>query len=97
MTANPNDLDVLSHPEIKKGDPSLNTDIIARVFDIKVQKLKRMLKGEKILGNVRNIISVTEFQKRGLPHVHMVVTTDHKVDFVNCFFFVLFCLRIFYV
>jgi Helitron helicase-like domain at N-terminus len=81
MTANPRDDEIYETFRRHYGDGSLLSDIVARVFAYKAKQLKHEIKVKKIFGDVRNIISVTEFQKRGLPHVHMIVTTHHKVRF----------------
>lgn len=81
FTANPTDPDVLKAEGYDRNDGSNNYDIVCRVFAAKVEKLKELLKKGKVLGNVLNLISVTEFQKRGLPHIHMVLTCDHSVSY----------------
>jgi Helitron helicase-like domain at N-terminus len=86
MTANPRDDELYESFRRQYGDGSLLTDMVSRMFAFKVKQLKHDIKVNKIFGDVRNIISVTEFQKRGLPHVHMLVTTYHKVRFyVYCY------------
>nr|CDJ85606.1 uncharacterized protein LOC100902978 [Haemonchus contortus] len=49
-------------------------DIVARVFHIKLQELYIDLFKRKIFGNVIAHISVMEWQKRGLPHCHILLT-----------------------
>jgi Helitron helicase-like domain at N-terminus len=83
MTANPRDKDMLAEGSIDPTDGSLNTDIVNRLFKLKTDVFKTDLIEKKIMGNVRNMIKVVEFQKRGLPHIHMVLTLDRKV----CIFF----------
>lgn len=80
MTATPSDPDVMAHPDFNKNDASLNFELTNRVFNIRVKRLMKDIKEDKVLGNASNIIFVTEFQKRGLPHIHMVVTLDTKVS-----------------
>jgi Helitron helicase-like domain at N-terminus len=82
MTANPNHPSMLADPDLRKKG-SLNMDVVIRVFKGQIEELRKDLRERKILGNVINMISVTEFQKRGLPHIHMVVTLDHKVCVLN--------------
>lgn len=48
-------------------------DIVARVFNMKLEELKTDLFKRNILGDVLAYIYVIEFQKRGLPHVHMLL------------------------
>lgn len=66
---------------INLNDGSLNTDVVNRLFKRKTELFRKDLIENKVLGNVRNYIQVTEFQKRGLPHIHAVVTLDRKVSF----------------
>ncbi|VDP08633.1 unnamed protein product [Heligmosomoides polygyrus] len=49
-------------------------DLIARVFNLKVKALCHELFKKKALGEVSAYIYVIEFQKRGLPHMHMLIT-----------------------
>ncbi|XP_070196534.1 uncharacterized protein [Littorina saxatilis] len=48
-------------------------DIITRVFKLKLKKLLDMLTKKKIFGKVRAWLYSTEFQKRGLPHAHILL------------------------
>jgi len=45
-------------------------DIVTRVFRLKVEKLLQVIVKNKILGPVKCYMTVIEWQKRGLPHVH---------------------------
>uniref|UniRef100_A0A8L8KNB1 Helitron_like_N domain-containing protein n=1 Tax=Heligmosomoides polygyrus TaxID=6339 RepID=A0A8L8KNB1_HELPZ len=49
-------------------------DLVARVFNLKVRALCRELFKRNVLGEVAAYIYVIEFQKRGLPHMHMLLT-----------------------
>jgi Helitron helicase-like domain at N-terminus len=89
VTANPRDKDMTSEGSINLNDGSLNTDVVNRLFKRKTELFRKDLIENKVLGNVRNYIQVTEFQKRGLPHIHVVVTLDRKV----CFFGVKYILN----
>jgi Helitron helicase-like domain at N-terminus len=82
VTANPRDKDMTAEGSINLNDGSLNTDVVNRLFKCKTELFRKDLIENKVLGNVRNYVQVTEFQKRGLPHIHAVVTLDRKV----CFF-----------
>ena len=89
-TTNPN------WPEIKDNllpgqDPQDLPDIVARVFRLKVQKLLEMLKSEMVFGKAQAWLYSIEWQKRGLPHCHLLLwlTADHritpdKIDDVIC-------------
>ena len=89
-TTNPN------WPEIKNSllpgqDPQDRPDIVARVFRLKVQKLLEMLKSEMVFGKAQAWLYSIEWQKRGLPHCHLLLwlSADHritpdKIDDVIC-------------
>uniref|UniRef100_A0A0K0FGK5 Helitron_like_N domain-containing protein n=1 Tax=Strongyloides venezuelensis TaxID=75913 RepID=A0A0K0FGK5_STRVS len=55
-------------------------DLIARVFKHKSDALIHDLKENKIMGNVVYLQSTIEFQKRSLPHIHILVKVS-KNDF----------------
>ena len=48
-------------------------DIVARVFKQKKDQLVRDINFGRVLGKVPAFLWVIEFQKRGLPHMHMLV------------------------
>ncbi|KAK6023902.1 hypothetical protein OSTOST_10298 [Ostertagia ostertagi] len=56
-------------------------DVVARVFNAKVQELCVDLFKKHVLGEVQAYVYVIEFQKRGLPHCHMllIMKEDWKV------------------
>lgn len=53
--------------------PSDRPDLSCRVFKIKLGKLLVDLIKNEVLGRVNAYTAVTEFQKRGLPHAHILV------------------------
>eukprot|EP01022_Parablepharisma_sp_SALTPOND_P030442 TRINITY_DN7629_c1_g2_i1.p1 TRINITY_DN7629_c1_g2~~TRINITY_DN7629_c1_g2_i1.p1 ORF type:complete len:1733 (+),score=72.80 TRINITY_DN7629_c1_g2_i1:935-6133(+) len=61
-----------------KYDPSPfnRPDIIARVFKLKLKQFMEDLTKNYILGKVAGYISVIEFQKRGLPHCHILLILE---------------------
>ena len=68
-------------PEIKeiirKGEDPLNRpDICARIFNLKFKELMNDIIKNKIFGTVQSNISVIEFQKRGLPHAHILIILE---------------------
>ncbi|XP_053200752.1 uncharacterized protein LOC128385852 [Panonychus citri] len=76
MTCNP------KWPEISLSmaaneKPEDRPDIVVRVFAGKVEELKNLIMKKKIFGPVVSLIHVIEFQKRGLPHVHMLLKVHH--------------------
>lgn len=53
--------------------------LIARVFKIKVQKLVSLLTKRQIFGETQCFMYSTEWQKRGLPHVHLLLWLKEKL------------------
>lgn len=72
MTCNP------KWPEIVNCIPNeysqYRPDIVVRVFHSKIKALINSMIKKKILGVVEAIIYTIEFQKRGLPHAHILLT-----------------------
>jgi hypothetical protein len=89
MTANPN------WPEIQDAlhfsydgkkfthSPLNRPDIVARVFHQKVKRLLEVIMKEKKLGKCQAYIGVIEFQKKGNPHIHLLVILDKKEGLLN--------------
>ncbi|XP_074323464.1 uncharacterized protein LOC141660381 [Apium graveolens] len=48
-------------------------DIFSRVFKLKLDQLLDLIKKKNYFGKCIGVIHVIEFQKRGLPHVHMLI------------------------
>ena len=91
MTCNPN------WPEITSAllpgqKPEDRPDIVSRVFKMKKDALLNDLKKNKIFGQVVAMVYTIEFQKRGLPHMHLLlflapqhkIRTPADVDAVSC-------------
>ena len=79
FTANP------MWPEIRENlwpaDPATNRpELTARVFQLKLKALLHDLISNSILGKVMAYTWTIEFQKRGLPHAHilLIMRPDHK-------------------
>ncbi|XP_025265716.1 uncharacterized protein LOC112638349 [Camponotus floridanus] len=53
-------------------------DICARVFNIKKDYLLDLIVKQKFFGEVAAFVYVIEFQKRGLPHVHILITLKYN-------------------
>ena len=51
-------------------------DLVARVFHMKLKSLLDDLHKRHVLGKTIAHVHVIEFQKRGLPHVHMLIHLD---------------------
>ncbi|GBP80605.1 hypothetical protein EVAR_56782_1 [Eumeta japonica] len=53
-------------------------EIVARVFHLKVRKLKNVVTKGKVFGDVQCHTRSIEWQKRGLPHVHILIWLKEK-------------------
>ena len=91
MTCNPRWLEIAA--ELRVGQaPEDRPEVVARVFRQKLNVLlDRLVKGAK-LGIVVAHLATIEFQKRGLPHAHILLvmaegdrlTTAEQIDSVIC-------------
>lgn len=61
--------------------PQDRPDLTSRVFRAKLQDLKDQLFKKEIFGKVAAYVYVIEFQKRGLPHAHILIIfqNSHKI------------------
>ena len=80
MTCNPN------WPEIKDNllpgqTPNDRPDLIVKVFRMYMKNLIYEVTKKEIFGKLKAWIYVVEFQKRGLPHIHLLMTMkkDDKI------------------
>ncbi|CAN6573919.1 unnamed protein product [Malus baccata var. baccata] len=81
MTCNPSWEEIKS--ELLAGQtPQDRPDLLTRVFCAKLEQLKEDIIEKGVLGSVVAYAYVIEFQKRGLPHVHMLVVLDEN-DKIN--------------
>ena len=87
MTANPNWPEIQdallreqppadeSAPQGRKQTAADRPDIVARVFEQKKKALIQEIKSG-LFGKVTAMIHTIEFQKRGLPHMHLLIFLD---------------------
>ncbi|UYV62704.1 hypothetical protein LAZ67_2001639, partial [Cordylochernes scorpioides] len=76
MTCNPKWLEIT---ENLNGSSIVNRpDIVSRVFNLKSKELIRDLIKNQIFGKVVAYVYTIEFQKRGLPHMHLFCILDDK-------------------
>ena len=78
VTCNPN------WPEIKSQlygneQPSDRHDLISRIFKQKLEKLMDLIVKHKIFSDVSCWIYSIEWQKRGLPHAHILIWLKNKI------------------
>ena len=52
--------------------------MLTRIFRAKFEQLKEDVVNKGVLRKVISYMYVTEFQKRGLSHVHMLLILDNK-------------------
>jgi len=65
---------------IPTGDVWQNhPDVVARIFRMKLKSLIHDIKIREIFGPVEALVYRIEWQKRGLPHVHMLLILRNKV------------------
>jgi hypothetical protein len=91
MTANPNWPEVAA-AMLEDSDEKTRADIVARVFNQKVKHLLKLLNDDCIFGQTVAHVYTIEFQKRGLPHVHLLIfmarnakprTPEHVDSFIS--------------
>ena len=91
MTCNPN-WEEIQKELLLDQKPEDRPDIVVTVFKQKLDSLMNDLVKGSLFGKVAAYLYVVEFQKRGLPHVHILLilaendrlTTDQQVDSVIC-------------
>ena len=72
FTCNPKWVEITR--ELREGETVEDRpDIVARVFKLKKDQLMRDLKSGMVFGKVVAFLWVIEFQKRGLPHAHILL------------------------
>ncbi|KAE8254486.1 hypothetical protein A4X13_0g3408 [Tilletia indica] len=80
MTCNPKWEEITK--ELRPGQvPSDRPDLVTRVFNLKLRHLLHLLLKVHVLGVVAAYVHSVEFQKRGLPHAHilLILATSHKL------------------
>ncbi|CAN6582717.1 unnamed protein product [Malus baccata var. baccata] len=81
MTCNPSWEEIKS--ELLAGQtPQDRHDLLIRVFRAKLEQLKEHIIEKGVLGSVVAYAYIIQFQKCGLPHVHMLMVLD-KNDKIN--------------
>ena len=77
MTTNPNWAEIKDNL-LPGQTPQDRPDLTTRVFKQKKDQLIRDINNGKIFGDVVGYLWVVEFQKRGLPHAHILIILDSK-------------------
>jgi len=78
MTASPTWPEITENPRLGETAAS-RPDLVARVFHLKMRALLDELLDKKVLGRPLAWTWVVEFQKRGLPHLHLLLVV-HPED-----------------
>jgi PIF1-like helicase/Helitron helicase-like domain at N-terminus/Helicase len=78
FTCNPNWPEITSALFLHQN-ASDRPDIIARVFDGKLKTFLNEISNSRILGNCVAWCRSVEFQKRGLPHAHILLFMDRSI------------------
>ncbi|XP_031095203.1 uncharacterized protein LOC115999494 [Ipomoea triloba] len=58
-------------------------NILCRIFKMKLDCLIKGVKNGELFGPVKSVIYTIEFQKRGLPHAHILVFLKNKADMTS--------------
>ncbi|GKB34511.1 hypothetical protein Tco_0879453, partial [Tanacetum coccineum] len=78
FTCNPNWPEIVREMSKKGLKPEDRPDVITRVFKIKLDNLIKEFKDERTFGRVRGVVYTIEFQKRGLPHCHILLWLEEE-------------------
>ena len=77
MAADPNRKEIQDNlftwPNGQKQSASDRPDIVVRVFEEKKKALLKEIKEGHVFGKVAAMVHTVEFQKRGLPHMHLLI------------------------
>ncbi|KAL4153586.1 hypothetical protein QTP88_001419 [Uroleucon formosanum] len=78
VTCNPNweEIKTNLHPNAQPQD---RYDIVNRVFHLKIQKLLTFINKANIFGEPRCFMYTVEWQKRDLPHIHLLLWLKNKI------------------
>lgn len=80
FTANPRWEEIKN--ELADGQsPVDRPDLVARVFNLKVRELINDLKYKQIFGKYKGLVRTIEYQKRGLPHLHLLLFLESDQAF----------------
>lgn len=77
MTCNPRWPEILENitPDVSSN---FRPDVVVRVFHCKLKELIDSIMKKQIFGKVLALIYTIEFQKRGLPHAHILISLEHQ-------------------
>lgn len=80
FTCNPDWDEILLAMQLPHEQPYMRADIVSRVFYMKLKALLKDIQDYEIFGKPLAMVHVVEFQKRGLPHAHilLILKQEHK-------------------
>lgn len=82
VTANPHWKEIKSN--LKAGENVCDRpDLVARVFKIKLKSIMNDITHQGVFGQATAYVYSIEFQKRGLPHAHILVTLRDEDKFIT--------------
>jgi hypothetical protein len=71
----------LDFQALKRGDgPYSDSTMATIIFRSKLNALMKFIRSGKMLGNVSAFVWRIEYQKRGLPHAHILLWTDYDTS-----------------
>ncbi|KAI9108530.1 hypothetical protein K1719_020414 [Acacia pycnantha] len=73
FTCNPMWPEIIRHCNEDGLKPCDRPEVLSRIFYIKLHKLMHIMKDKKIFGTIKAEVYTIEFQKRGLPHAHIIL------------------------
>ncbi|XP_057770918.1 uncharacterized protein LOC130990707 [Salvia miltiorrhiza] len=73
FTCNPKWPELVRYLDAKGLKSEDRPDIVSRVFKIKLDNLIHSIRNDRVFGVVRAVVYTIEFQKRGLPHAHILL------------------------
>ncbi|CAA0830875.1 Unknown protein, partial [Striga hermonthica] len=83
FTCNPNWPEIIRFLEPRKLRPEDRPDIICRVFKAKLKQMIKDFREKQIFGKVIAVVYTIEFQKRGLPHAHILLFLAKENKFLD--------------
>jgi hypothetical protein len=79
MTCNPTWPEILDELEPGQSPPD-RPDIVVRIFELKLKALMDEITKKNVMGETIAFCYTIEFQKRGLPHAHILLWLKDKVN-----------------
>ncbi|KAL6536440.1 hypothetical protein OROGR_013012 [Orobanche gracilis] len=73
LTCNPKWPEISRYLDKRGLNPEDRPDIVCRVFKMKLDGLIKDLRKNRVFGRVKAVVYTVEFQKRGLPHAHILL------------------------